>query len=342
MDLTPRSAAIDDWAPAFRLIFQHLGPEERERRCRNALHLLQIGELDPQGIFVIPGPGKLCGAIVCLPVPGASALVWPPGTRDDGRAAVEDALVRHAIAWLRSRGVKLAQVLLAPDEVHLAGPLERHGFIHVTQLWYMRHDLNVPIHYLDTPARLDFQPFDDGTEFRQTVVRTYQDTLDCPEVNGIRTIDEVMQGHRAQGVFDPQRWWLALEDGRPVGVLMTTEMPESGDWEVAYMGVVPEARRRGFGREVLLKAVCEARAGDAPAVTLSVDARNRPAWNLYRSLGFEPFDQRRLLGGLGLKVPNCPLGRTGRVSCRVTLAQNPAADAAGSPSPALQPHGQKS
>ena len=73
---------------------------------------------------------------------------------------------------------------------------------------------------------------------------------------------------------------------------MLTEMPETGDWEVAYMGVVPEARRYGFGREMLLHALCEARAADAPTVTLSVDVRNQPAWKLYRSLGFEPYDQR--------------------------------------------------
>jgi ribosomal protein S18 acetylase RimI-like enzyme len=69
-------------------------------------------------------------------------------------------------------------------------------------------------------------------------------------------------------------------------------LPERGDWEVAYMGVVPEARRQGFGREILLKALFEARAAGVPRLTLSVDSRNQPAWNLYRSLGFEPFDRR--------------------------------------------------
>jgi ribosomal protein S18 acetylase RimI-like enzyme len=198
----------------------------------------------------------------------------------------------HALAWLRERGVKLVQTLLEPDEASLAAPLERHGFEAITRLWYMRHDLQIPILHLNTPARLDYRAFDDGVEFRETLARTYAQTHDCPEVNGVRTIDEVLEGHRAQGAFDPERWWLALDAGQPVGVLIVTEMPESGDWEVAYMGVVPEARRRGFGREILLKALCEARAADVPAVTLSVDARNQPAWNLYRSLGFEPFDQR--------------------------------------------------
>jgi mycothiol synthase len=292
MDAKPESARIEDWAPAFRLIFQYLAPGERERRCANALHLLQCGDLEPQGIFVLRGLTSLRGAIVCMPVPGASALIWPPGAVEDQRSMVEDVLLRYAFGWLQKSGVKLAQTLLAPEETFLAASLERNGFAPITNLWYLRHNLNTPVQYLDTPARLDYQPFDNGAEFRRTLARTYENTMDCPEVNGVRTIEEVLEGHRAQGLFDPQRWWLVLKSGRPIGVLIMTEMPESGDWEVAYMGVVPEARRRGFGREILLKALHEAGAAKVPAVTLSVDARNRPAWNLYRSLGFEPFDQR--------------------------------------------------
>lgn len=292
MDAAPQVARTEEWAAAFRLIFQHLGTDESERRCGNALHLLERGQLDPQGIFVLHGENGLLGAVVCLPVPGGSALVWPPGAVNDRRTFVEDVLLRHALGWLQQRGVKLAQTLLAPEEAFLAAPLQRHGFALVTHLMYLRHDLNVPLNCLAVPARLEYRAFEGNPVFGQTLLRTYEGTLDCPEVNGVRTLEEVLQGHRAQGEFDPERWWLALERGRPVGVLMMTEMPESGDWEVAYMGVVPEQRRRGFGREMLLQALCEARAADVPAVTLSVDARNRPARQLYRAVGFEPVEER--------------------------------------------------
>ncbi len=292
MDAAPEMARTEDWAAAFRLIFQHLPPAERERRCANALHLLQRCELDPHGLFVLRGASELRGALVCQTIPGGGALFWPPGIAGAPRMAEEDALMAHAIAWLRQRGAKLAQTLLDPEEAFLASPLERHGFAAVTRLWYMRHDLQVPVNSLDTPARLDYQAFDDGLAFRRTLARTYEQTHDCPEINGVRDIDEVLEGHRAQGIFDPARWWLAHDAGTPVGVLLLTEMPESGAWEVAYMGIVPEYRRRGFGTEILLRALCEARAAEVPGLTLSVDARNLPAWNLYRRLGFEPFDQR--------------------------------------------------
>lgn len=288
----PELARTEDWGAAFRLIFQYLPANEREHRCATALHLLQRGELNPQGLFIVRGPAGLCGALLCLPVPGCTALLWPPGAAEDRRSQREDALMHHARAWLEQRGVKLVQTLLAPEESFLADSLLRNGFTAVTRLWYMRHDLNLSSNYLNTPTRLDYQTYDGDPLFRQTLLLTYEGTLDCPEVNGIRSVDEVLEGHRAQGAFDPERWWLVRDSRGPVGVVLMTELPENGHWEVAYMGVVPQARRNGFGREMLLLALCEARAADASAVTLSVDVRNQPAWNLYRSLGFEPYDQR--------------------------------------------------
>src|SRR5207237_1563992 len=124
------------------------------------------------------------------------------------------------------------------------------------------------------------------------LLRTYEGTQDCPEITGVRTAEEIIAGHRAQGKHDPRRWWVALAGGRPVGVLLLCEVPEWAAWDVAYVGVVPEARGRGYGRELMHRAVAEARADGVARLTLSVDVRNRRAWELYKGLGFEPHDRR--------------------------------------------------
>lgn len=297
MDPTPAIAPArpDEWSDALRLLFRDLEVDERERRVTSALGLLRSGELDPAGLFVEHNAGGLAGVLVCLPVPGASALFWPPrSVADEHAAAREDRLVAHALEWVRSRGAKLSQGLLTVDESKLAGSLERNGFRRVTRLWYLCHDAQLAAPDLGRLARLDYRAYDPArpTVFHETLLRTYEGTRDCPEINGVRSIEEVITGHRAQGRFDPSRWWLALEADQPVGVLLLTEMPESGDWDVSYLGVVAGARRRGFGRELMLKALLEAKAASAARVTLSVDGRNDPALQLYRSLGFVPFDRR--------------------------------------------------
>jgi ribosomal protein S18 acetylase RimI-like enzyme len=294
--MTPEAARRDELADAFRLLFTPLPPDERARRTANALALVEAGELDPGGVFVLRGPGGLLGAAVCVPLPGAGALVWPPSCVADGHCpAREDALLRHGCAWLRGRGAKLAQALLDPADAALGTPLLRNGFSHVTQLRFLRHDLSGPPRRPARPVRLDYRPYDerDPSLFLHTLLRTYEGTLDCPEVGGVRTAEEVVEGHRAQGRFDPSRWLLASAGGGPAGVLLLTAA-DGGEWEVAYVGVVPEARGRGVGRELMHKAVFEARAGGADRLILSVDARNGPARALYREVGFEPFDRREV------------------------------------------------
>jgi ribosomal protein S18 acetylase RimI-like enzyme len=228
-------------------------------------------------------------------MPGAGALLWPPGvTLQPQQTALEDCLVSHALLWLRQHGAKLVQALLAPEEETLGLPLLRNGFDRITDLWYLYHDHSMPLGAIDTPVRLSFLPFSqaDPLLFQQTLLRTYEGSLDCPELSGLRSGEEILAGHRAQGVFDPQRWWLALDAGQPAGVLLMTQLPDTGEWDVAYMGVVPQARRRGSGREILLQGLAEARAAHIERVILSVDVRNRPAWELYRKIGFQPAERR--------------------------------------------------
>src|SRR5690348_2380080 len=100
----PEPARTEDWGAAFRLIFQYLPHEECEHRCANALYLLQRGELNPQGLFILRGADGLCGTLLCLPVPGCTALLWPPGVVEERRTEREDALLRHACSWLRHHG----------------------------------------------------------------------------------------------------------------------------------------------------------------------------------------------------------------------------------------------
>lgn len=294
--LTIRPARRDEQAAAFRLVFRHLPDDQRAARVANARTLVLTGELDADGILVAEDGGPLLGALVCVPLRGASGLFWPPAAEEGpGRAAAEDALVREALAWLRGRGAKLAQAVLSRPDTALAAPLERNGFRHVTELLYLGHNLHLSRDE-SPPAALTFQKYDADNHdlFHATLLRTYEGTLDCPELNGVRTVEEIVEGHKAQGEFDPARWWLAREAGRPVGVVIVTRIPEWNAWDLSYLGVVPEARRMRLGLALTARVLREARAAGVGRVTLAVDARNRPAWDLYVKLGFEPFDRREV------------------------------------------------
>lgn len=292
--LVVEPARPEERADAFGLVFQYLATGDRDARVTTALQMIDKKEADPEGLFVAREGAGVVGALLCQPMPGAAAVAWPPQTRQRGRPEIEDELVRHAAGWLRTKGVKVAQALMPPSEAWMAAPLERHGFQHITRLWYLRKRVNQDAHG-PRPVGLELQTYLQGPElFHQTLLRSYEGTLDCPELTGVRTIGEIIEGHKAQGAFNPEVWWLALEAGRPVGVLLIAETPEWESWDVSYVGVVPEARRRGLGRTLVRLALAEARRRKAHHLTIAVDARNLPAQKLYEGLGFEPFDEREV------------------------------------------------
>jgi ribosomal protein S18 acetylase RimI-like enzyme len=279
------------------MLFGDSAPAERAVRVANARRMVESGEFDGGGVLVAREADKLVGTLVCMFTAGASGLIWPPQTAYAAPSAtIEDALVRYALAWLGQRGAKLVQALLPPEEARRAAPLLRNGFGHVTQLAYLKHSLGWPFGSRQLSENLDFITFQDAdpVEFEHTLLRTYEESCDCPEINGVRTVGDVLAGHRAQGYYDARHWWLAHQETAAVGILLLVQVPECHSCELAYLGVVPEARRHGIGRELVSKALGEASAMRALQLTLSVDSRNRPACNLYRSAGFVAYDRREV------------------------------------------------
>jgi GNAT superfamily N-acetyltransferase len=296
------AARPSEQAAAFRLAYHYLAEEEKAPRVANALRLVSTKEVDPQGILVVQEGNQLHGAMVCLPLRGAGALVWPPYVLENPqRQAMENQLVQTGLSWLRSKGAKLVQAILHRVEVPLAEPLVRNGFTHVTRLCYLRHNLARPVANWIPFAVQTYSPANQN-RFHEILLRTYEGTLDCPEVNGLRTIEEIIEGHQSQGIFKPEHWWLALEESQPVSVLLTVANPESQSWDLSYLGVVPEARGRGWGRRLIQLAIHEARSAGVSNLTVAVDARNHPAWNLYLALGFEPTGEREVC----LHILNAP------------------------------------
>jgi mycothiol synthase len=290
-DIAIRAAYLEERSAAFSLALQHLGADICAARLQNALALVADGIIAPGGILVAPGAGRLRGVQICVLLPGASVLFWLPRT-EPANEILEDHLVQSALDWARSRGAKVAQAIISPLDRPFVGALRRRGFCHVTNLQYFEHsleNLSAPI----IPEISHITYYDDNRHvFQATLLRTYQETLDCPELNGIRTVDEIIAGHQAQGVFRPERWLLAWKAAQPVAVAMLAEIPDLGAWDLSYLGVVPEARRRGLGRELATLVLHLAKKSGAPKVLLAVDERNQPAIQLYQELGFLSLENR--------------------------------------------------
>jgi mycothiol synthase len=272
----------DDWTAALEQALARVPRAQRRARVRHCLQLLETGVLDPRGVWIARRGNAIVGVQVCAPLAGSACLFWLPAADDD----CADSLVQAGLDWSRSIGCKLAQALANPAELPFSEPLVRCGFRPITCMHQLGHDLADVAQEISTPLRYESYRPSLHAFFAATLERTYEGTLDCPELNGKRTIEEILAGHRGQGTFHPEFWWLAYDGAAAVGVVMLVEMPAASTWELAYLGIVPEFRRRRLGRAMSLHALRALRAQPATRLLLAVDERNVPALRLYQSLGF--------------------------------------------------------
>lgn len=243
------------------------------------------------GLLVASRRGRLVGAIQVRPQPGNTAIVWPAVAAAPPDDAVGIALVEAAAQHVADRGIRLAQTLLDMEAADQAMWLLTAGFERAATLTYLATDTaRVPD---EPPTGLSFVPFDDDQTDRLAAIveQTYDGTLDCPQLNGVRTTQEVLAGYRATGQFSPARWLIVRHDQRDIGCLLLTDhpdptSPELSSWELVYMGLIPAARGHGWSLSIARHGIRLAAAAGRSTIALAVDEANSPALATYARAGF--------------------------------------------------------
>ena len=77
-------------------------------------------------------------------------------------------------------------------------------------------------------------------------MESYQQSLDCPLLNGLREIGDVIAGHQASGEFNPRFWFVLSERDMPRGVVLLNRVPRTDTAELVYFGLAPAARGAGW------------------------------------------------------------------------------------------------
>ncbi|QEH39020.1 Mycothiol acetyltransferase [Aquisphaera giovannonii] len=306
-------------AEALQVLYQRIPPAIRAKLVDEVLREAESGQVDLAGLWAawerpwglsaarahapaqgVDPPsaprGRIVGAFLTQALAGRAAAVWAPEVLPSlRRTATAAALVRTALADLRRRGFRVIQAVLDESaQGRGAGDLIRGGMPRVTELVYLERDTRIPLAD-PPPPRLAWRSFDpeQPDTFCRLLQATYIASLDMPELDGIRSLQEVIEGHRATGRFVPSRWRIGQVEGEPeaAALLLLADIPDREVWEVVYLGLTPPARGRGLGRAAIAQAL-ELAAPHAPRLELAVDLRNTPATRLYASTGFVPFDRR--------------------------------------------------
>ena len=302
---------------------------------------LMFGTLDSGGYvrqvcLAVPGAGGT--AMLFLSSDTSKPKAWPAGTlrglvgSGGGDTGLVDrvALIAHACEVISrpgptiKRACTLVQALLEPREKDVAAALAKSEFISLGELAYLRRPLSGPkadpeagfvpewtggiqIRSMAELLREGRSPNDVDALLGEALERSYEDTLDCPELCGMRNLENVIESHRSVGEYDPSLWWLVFNAAGPQGCLLLSVVPEQDSVELVYIGLSPAVRGKGLASNLMGSGIAALYRGSVtgtaagvqarPAgvgvqvrgtggLTCAVDMRNQPALRLYQRLGF--------------------------------------------------------
>lgn len=245
------------------------------------------------------GADIIAGMCLWVPSPGRTAMLFAPNLSEfPESAAATEAAIRGAMEDARTRGgIVLVQAMMEPADAAGKTVFAAAGLSQLATLTYMERQ--PPVHPPNPdsyalPAGHELRPYSAQTHalFAEAILRSYEQTLDCPALSGLRDIEDVVAGHQAVGPFDPQLWSVLLRYGKPEGCLLLNEVPARHGLELVYLGLAPEARGHGLGRMLMQRVLAIAARRHFNVATLAVDASNAPAVRLYRRCGYTSVAQR--------------------------------------------------
>lgn len=261
-----------------------------------------------QSCLVVPSPGRTAAVFLSDGAPGV------PPFLPAARRAEEQAAHLHRVALVRylagpdkpvlraGADVNLAQALLEPEQTRLLAAFSEAGFQRLADLAYMRRKIprraGPAPHPL--PIGIEVRPLAElgrqgHADLRVALERSYAQTLDCPALCGLRSVDDIIASHQAVGRFDPNLWWIVTRQGQPEGCILLSPQAGEETAELVYLGLSPSVRGMGLGRWLLEMGLNELAHGPDRILACAVDLVNTPARKLYAALEFEHFATRLAL-----------------------------------------------
>ncbi|MCA9126437.1 MAG: GNAT family N-acetyltransferase [Planctomycetales bacterium] len=231
-----------------------------------------------------------CAAAYMLPLPGrVMTLGGVRCTPNDRPAAVE--LLRHCIQRANDVGTMQTQAIVEVDDLNTANILECTYFVRLTSVAHLclaldgATDAHRPAG-LGTSAVEFAAAGEYEADLAQLIVETFDQTLDCPKLNGIRTAADVLTGFMdGKTLADLPNWYVILIHQQLAGCLLMMEHPR-GIMELAYLGIVPSHRGRNLGSILMSKAIEISRAANAQYLVAAADKDNWPVLSIYQRFGF--------------------------------------------------------
>ena len=235
----------------------------------------KAGKQTSAAAMVVESPGRI-GMLLHSPV----------GPRASEGDALSRTIAAASIAALEDN-LAFVQAMMPENSCAAAKAVTDAGFTHLARLVHMT--LDAKAHPGEIDQRISWLA---GGQYEEKLLEhvissTYEGSLDCPALTGLRPVSDIIAGHKSSGIFTPQCWWIAHFDGHPSGCLLMNDSSSSEQFcEIVYLGVVPQFRGKGIAKAMIAKASAEALRRGKSKIRLAMDDANIYAKRIYVGCGF--------------------------------------------------------
>lgn len=270
--------------------------KEKSLYCATVPHNLievigQPNHNPEKNLFVAEAGGEILGYVDLTPEPEIgrvvlSFLIHPK----HGKKGQAEALLERAGNRARDLGVERIQANVSPDNVHAKRLLTKIGFHFIR--FFLELSIDLPeIHVSGLNAAESFcRPLKKGEE--DELLRLQNRSFAGTWGYNPNTIEDILF-HLGFPDRSPEDIIIAGEGDRPIGYCWTLakagekRTETAGKGRIYMLGVDPDYRGKGMGKQVLLAGLSSLKGKGVKVVELTVDSGNLAARALYRSVGFE-------------------------------------------------------
>jgi mycothiol synthase len=246
-----------------------------------------------ENLFIAERSGEIVGYAEVKPELniGRAVLSWLVHPRHRS-GALTVGLVDRAVYRTRALGIMTLHVNISQDSFTAKRFLTRRGFTFVRRFLELRLDLTEMVLPEISKSASPCRPSQPGEEGRLTQLqnRSFAGTWGFNP----NTIEEItyrisLPHSSRDDIF------LIFDSDKPVGYCWTrteswkNKAPGEGTGRIYMLGVDPDYRGRGLGRQLLLVGLSYLKSKGLRGAVLTVDSKNKAARILYTSVGFKPW-----------------------------------------------------
>ena len=159
--------------------------------------------------MVLVQDSTIFAACCFVPSPGRTAFVFVSSLE---QTEYENPLIRERAAqmqqelatWAFRDGSRLLQVLIDPEDTLRTQLCRDGGYQNLTDLIYLYGACTKSYETVSVTGNQRWETYTEQAHnhFKYVVSRTYEESLDCPELENLRDMNDVILGHKAAGDFD--------------------------------------------------------------------------------------------------------------------------------------------